>query len=310
MGSSSRVRVLALAAALAFPAALLAGPISAASGRGGRQEGDHRQGGVLRGRRHAPGHRGQVRRAGPHAHDERLPEDGHVGQRRRPAHAGAAEHGCRLVHAGDGRVARRAPAPRTTRSTSTASRSPTARLRSTRACSRSSRSPSRPSEAGSRSPRSSGPVGATPRSAAPRSTSSRSSPAGGSPPTSSAARATPCSTTPPSSPRSGSSSTTPPATRASLPSRAPRRPPATGWTGALPQSYSPPMEMRMRVLDFGTDKYGLNAYIFDSTNDNQDELRQGAVLPHQGRGRLGRHRAPRASSSTSRSRSWAARRPG
>ena len=27
--------------------------------------------------------------------------------------------------------------------------------------------------------------------------------------------------------------------------------------------------MRMRVLDFGIDKYGLNAYIFDSTNDNR-----------------------------------------
>jgi len=26
--------------------------------------------------------------------------------------------------------------------------------------------------------------------------------------------------------------------------------------------------MRLRVLDFGTDKYGLNAYIFDSTDDN------------------------------------------
>ena len=25
--------------------------------------------------------------------------------------------------------------------------------------------------------------------------------------------------------------------------------------------------MRLRVLDFGVDKYGLNAYIFDSTND-------------------------------------------
>jgi len=25
--------------------------------------------------------------------------------------------------------------------------------------------------------------------------------------------------------------------------------------------------MRLRVLDFGVDKYGLNAYLFDSTND-------------------------------------------
>ena len=43
--------------------------------------------------------------------------------------------------------------------------------------------------------------------------------------------------------------------------------PAAGWTN-VPTSYSPAQEMRLRVLDFGTDKYGLNAYIFDSTNDN------------------------------------------
>ena len=27
--------------------------------------------------------------------------------------------------------------------------------------------------------------------------------------------------------------------------------------------------MRLRVLDFGVDKYGLNAWIFDSTNDGR-----------------------------------------
>jgi 2',3'-cyclic-nucleotide 2'-phosphodiesterase (5'-nucleotidase family)/predicted AlkP superfamily pyrophosphatase or phosphodiesterase len=43
--------------------------------------------------------------------------------------------------------------------------------------------------------------------------------------------------------------------------------PASGWTGSLPATYSAPMEMRLRVIDFGTDKYGLNAWIFDSTND-------------------------------------------
>lgn len=43
--------------------------------------------------------------------------------------------------------------------------------------------------------------------------------------------------------------------------------PATGWTN-VPTSYSPAQEMRLRVLDFGVDKYGLNAYIFDSTDDN------------------------------------------
>ncbi|MBI3686919.1 MAG: 5'-nucleotidase C-terminal domain-containing protein [Actinobacteria bacterium] len=42
--------------------------------------------------------------------------------------------------------------------------------------------------------------------------------------------------------------------------------PATGWTG-VPASYSPAQEMRLRVLDFGTDKYGLDAYLFDSTDD-------------------------------------------
>ena len=41
---------------------------------------------------------------------------------------------------------------------------------------------------------------------------------------------------------------------------------ATGWTN-VPMSYSPAKEMRLRVLDFGTDKYGLNAYIYDATND-------------------------------------------
>jgi 2',3'-cyclic-nucleotide 2'-phosphodiesterase (5'-nucleotidase family)/predicted AlkP superfamily phosphohydrolase/phosphomutase len=44
---------------------------------------------------------------------------------------------------------------------------------------------------------------------------------------------------------------------------------ATGWTGALPATFSPPKEMRLRVLDAGIDKYGLNAWIFDSTNDHK-----------------------------------------
>jgi 2',3'-cyclic-nucleotide 2'-phosphodiesterase (5'-nucleotidase family) len=42
--------------------------------------------------------------------------------------------------------------------------------------------------------------------------------------------------------------------------------PATGWSG-VPTSHSPAMEMRLRVLDFGVDKYGLNAYLYDSTDD-------------------------------------------
>ena len=56
----------------------------------------------------------------------------------------------------------------------------------------------------------------------------------------------------------------PAANAAPFPGAAPT--PATGWTN-VPQSFSPAMEMRLRVLDFGIDKYGLNAYIFDSTNN-------------------------------------------
>jgi 2',3'-cyclic-nucleotide 2'-phosphodiesterase (5'-nucleotidase family)/predicted AlkP superfamily phosphohydrolase/phosphomutase len=55
------------------------------------------------------------------------------------------------------------------------------------------------------------------------------------------------------------------ANQAPFPGAAPT--PATGWTGDLPASFSPPMEMRLRVLDFGVDKYGLDAYIVDSTDD-------------------------------------------
>jgi hypothetical protein len=41
---------------------------------------------------------------------------------------------------------------------------------------------------------------------------------------------------------------------------------ASGWTN-VPASYSPAKQLRMRVLDGGTDSYGLNAYVYDSTND-------------------------------------------
>jgi 2',3'-cyclic-nucleotide 2'-phosphodiesterase (5'-nucleotidase family) len=44
--------------------------------------------------------------------------------------------------------------------------------------------------------------------------------------------------------------------------------PAGGWTD-VPRSYSPAREMRLRVLDGATDKYGLNAYIYDSRNDRR-----------------------------------------
>jgi 2',3'-cyclic-nucleotide 2'-phosphodiesterase (5'-nucleotidase family)/predicted AlkP superfamily phosphohydrolase/phosphomutase len=43
--------------------------------------------------------------------------------------------------------------------------------------------------------------------------------------------------------------------------------PATGWAN-VPVSFSPAQEMRLRVIDAGTDKYGLNAYIFDSTDNS------------------------------------------
>ena len=43
---------------------------------------------------------------------------------------------------------------------------------------------------------------------------------------------------------------------------------ATGWT-SVPQSFSPAKEMRLRVIDAGVDKYGLNAYLYDSTNDRR-----------------------------------------
>lgn len=42
--------------------------------------------------------------------------------------------------------------------------------------------------------------------------------------------------------------------------------PANAWTN-VPVSFSPAQEMRLRVLDFGTDKYGLNAYLYDSTDN-------------------------------------------
>lgn len=43
---------------------------------------------------------------------------------------------------------------------------------------------------------------------------------------------------------------------------------ATDWTN-VPRSFSAPKEMRLRVLDAGTDKYGLNAYLYDSSNDRK-----------------------------------------
>jgi hypothetical protein len=41
---------------------------------------------------------------------------------------------------------------------------------------------------------------------------------------------------------------------------------ATGWSH-VPASFSPALDTHMRVLDFGVDKYGLDAFIYDSTDD-------------------------------------------
>ncbi len=53
---------------------------------------------------------------------------------------------------------------------------------------------------------------------------------------------------------------------AAFPQAAPA--PATGWT-EVPTSYSPAQEMRLRVLDAGNDKYGLDVYLYDSTDDGR-----------------------------------------
>ena len=78
---------------------------------------------------------------------------------------------------------------------------------------------------------------------------------------------------------------------------------ATGWSGGLPATYSPAMEMRLRVLDFGTDKYGLNAYIFDSTNDGKVDYDRVLFSRTKSARRRRRRPAQRASWPTSRSRS-------
>ena len=54
--------------------------------------------------------------------------------------------------------------------------------------------------------------------------------------------------------------------------------PASGWTN-VPTSYSPGQQLRMRVLDAGTDKYGLNAYVYDSTNDNTTNYNRVLLSP-------------------------------
>ena len=220
---------------------------------------------------------------------------------RRPADPGAAQHRRRLVHA-----SRPAPGPactarRTTRSTSTAQPfgNRTAAFDAERAAGRVDRP-------GGRARRAEGRAGRVGRWAQRRRSRARPSTSGV--PlraaawrrTSSAPRASRCSTTPPFITSFGLQFDHPAgyAGQAPFPGAAPT--PATGWTGNLPPTFSPAMEMRLRVLDAGVDKYGLNAYIFDSTNDGATELRQGAVLAHQGRRRRRGDLCPRASGPTSR----------
>ena len=122
---------------------------------------------------------------------------------------------------------------------------------------------------------------------------------------------TPCSTTPPFITAFGLQFDHPAgyAGQAPFPGAAPM--PATGWTGDLPATFSPAKEMRLRVLDFGVDKYGLNAYIFDSTNDattNYDKVlfsrtKDAAdAVGTLGQGRVGRRQGhdPAAAPSTAR----------
>ena len=99
-------------------------------------------------------------------------------------------------------------------------------------------------------------------------------------------------------PRSACSSTTRPGSPGRRRSPAPRPSPPTGWTN-VPKSYSPAKEMRLRVLDFGIDKYGLNAYIFDSTNDGTVNYDQVLFSPTKD-GATPSRPWPRASGPTSR----------
>ena len=214
---------------------------------------------------------------------------GDEGLRQRPADPGAAQHRRRLVQPRDGRLAGRPRldqqhVPHQRRHV----RQQHLRVQRRRAPGGDDR-PERRARAASRSPRSSGPAASRPRPRARRSTSGRSSRAAASRRTTSARADNEAFT------RSFGLQFDHPGglRRATRRSRPRRRPPATGWTN-VPASFSPAQEMRLRVLDFGTDKYGLNAYIFDSTNDGTtnydrvlfsrvEERRPGGRHPAQGR---------------------------
>ena len=134
-------------------------------------------------------------------------------------------------------------------------------------------------------------------------------------------RASRCSTTPPFIAAFGLQFDHPAGYAGQAPFPAPRRRPRPAGPARCRRPYSPAKEMRLRVLDFGVDKYGLNAYIFDSTNDgttNYDKVlfsrtksgrrrrrhpREGRVGRRQGEDRRRRARQARPPACSSRSRS-------
>ena len=246
---------------------------------------------------------------GRHADHAPVPPERRIRIRRRIADPGPAEHRRRLVHAGDRRVAGR---PRIDQQHVPHQRPALRRTgppRSTRASCRPRRSPSRPSAPASRSPRSSGPAAATRRSRARRSTSARSSRVAASRPTSSAPPATTCSTTPPSSRSFGLQFDHPAGYAGQAPVRRRRAAPGDRLDerAGIEQ---PAMEMRLRVLDFGTDKYGLNAYIYDSTDDGTVNYDRVLFSPVQGRQRERRRpRRGRVGRRQGQDHRWCPRRP-
>ena len=231
--------------------------------RGPARGGRRRQAALLRRRRPAPERGPPLRepRRGARLPPAAAPGRARLG--RRPAHAGAAEHRRRLVHAGHGRVARRRrldeqhlPRQRP------ALRQPHGRLRPRRAPGRDDRPGGRARRQEGRADR----VGRRPRRRHRRPDARLPQlPLG---PRRGHQLHRAGRLAPRSPPPSACSSTIPTASPASPPSRRrrPRRP--TGWTD-VPASFSPAQEMRLRVLDAGTDKYGLNAYLYDSRDDGQ-----------------------------------------
>ena len=159
---------------------------------------------------------------------------------------------------------------------------------STPACCRPSRSRRPPSAAASRSPRSSGPADATRRSTGRRSTSGPSTPAAVSRRTSSAGRRR-LFDDPAFIAAFGLQFDHPAgfAGQAPFPQAAPT--PATGWTN-VPTSYSPAMEMRLRVLDCRRRQVRPQRLPLRQHQRRHHQLRPGAVLDDQGRRRRRRRR--------------------